>query len=306
MDKAELTPALVTCLIEHTFPAWAHLPIRRVDLDGWDNSTFRLGDTLSVRLPSADGYVPQVAKEHRWLPILGPALPLPVPEPVALAGPACGFPRPWSVYRWLDGEVAASVDIADPVTLAGDLARFLVALRAADATGGPRAGAHSFGRGGPLELYDADTRGAISALGGRIDRAAVTRTWEDALARPWRAAPVWVHGDVAPSNLLVRSGRLAGVIDFGCCAIGDPACDTVMAWTWFSDPAAATFREALDLDADTWARGRGWALWKALITLREHRDDDSALAASVRRVGWRFGPAETIARVTAEEVAGRS
>ena len=142
-----------------------------MDLDGWDNSTFRLGDTLSVRLPSADGYVPQVAKEHRWLPILGTALPLPIPEPVALAGPACGFPRPWSVYRWLDGDVAASVDIADPVTLAGDLARFLVALRAADATGGPPAGAHSFGRGGPLELYDADTRAAIAALGRRIDQA---------------------------------------------------------------------------------------------------------------------------------------
>jgi hypothetical protein len=48
------------------------------------------------------------------------------------------------------------------------------------------------------------------------------------------------------------------------------------------------------------------ALWKALITLREHRDDDIALAATVRRVGWRFGPAEIIARVTTDEVAGRS
>jgi aminoglycoside phosphotransferase (APT) family kinase protein len=30
-----------------------------------------------------------------------------------------------------------------------------------------------------------------------------------------------------------------------------------------------TFRAALPFDAATWARGRGWALWKALIVLAE-------------------------------------
>ncbi len=304
MERHELTPALVRCLIARTYPAWADLPVRRVDLDGWDNATFRLGDMLSVRLPSADGYVPQIAKEHRWLPHLAAALPLPIPEPVAMAGPTCGFPRPWSVYRWLDGDVAASTTIANPVTFAGDLARFLVALRAADATGGPSAGAHSFGRGGPLEIYDAETRAAIVSLGPRIDGTAAIRTWEDALHRPWRGAPVWVHGDVSPSNLLVRDGRLAAVIDFGCSAIGDPACDTVMAWTFFDGVAATTFRRTLELDADTWARGRGWALWKALITLRDHQDDDATIAATIRRFGWRLGPAEVIARVTSEHVGG--
>ena len=301
MRKNELSPALVRCLISRTFPAWADLPVRRVDLDGWDNATFRLGDSLSVRLPSADGYVPQIAKEHRWLPALAPALPLPIPRPVAMSRPACGFPRPWSVYRWLEGDVAASAAITDPVTFADDLARFLVALRMVDATGGPAAGGHSFGRGGPLDTYDAETRAAVAALDGRIDVPAAIRTWEDALDRPWRGAPVWVHGDVSPSNLLVRDGRLAAVIDFGCCAIGDPACDTVMAWTWFSGIAETTFQGTLDLDADTWARGRGWALWKALITLRD-LPDDVELAATVRRMGWRFGPAEVIARVTGTDV----
>jgi aminoglycoside phosphotransferase (APT) family kinase protein len=38
-------------------------------LTGWDNTTFRLGEELSLRLPSADRYTAQIVKEHRWLPV---------------------------------------------------------------------------------------------------------------------------------------------------------------------------------------------------------------------------------------------
>ena len=106
MDKALITPALVSQLVASQFPEWADLRLTPVELDGWDNTTFRLGDELSVRLPSAGAYVPQIEKEHRWLPYLAPWLPLRIPEPVARGIPGCGFPRPWSVYRWLPGEVA--------------------------------------------------------------------------------------------------------------------------------------------------------------------------------------------------------
>ena len=56
--------------------------LRRPD-GGVDNRTFRLGDALSVRLPAGDWYALQVEKEQRWLPLLAPRLPLPVPVPVA-------------------------------------------------------------------------------------------------------------------------------------------------------------------------------------------------------------------------------
>ena len=163
--------------------------------------------------------------------------------------------RPWSVYRWIEGEPGASARIDDLDVFAADLARFLRALGRVDASGGPAAGDHSFGRGGPLERYDAETRAAIGTLGGRIDGRAALRAWESALDQPWTRPPVWLHGDVAASNLLVRDGRLAAVIDFGCCAVGDPACDTVMAWTFFTGTAATTFLETLDLDRGTRARG---------------------------------------------------
>jgi aminoglycoside phosphotransferase (APT) family kinase protein len=262
---------LVRRLIRDQFPQWADLEVRPVPAPGWDNQTFRLGDTMSVRLPTAEPYALAVAKEHRWLPVLAPHLPVPIPVPLGRGVPGDGYPHPWSVYRWLDGEPALGTPIDDLTAFARDVAEFLVALQAIDATGGPEAGRHSWFRGGPLAVYDAETRAAIEALGDRIPQAAATRMWETALRTEWSKPPVWFHGDVADGNLLVRDGRLAAVIDFGTSGVGDPACDLVLAWTTLSGDSRAAYREVLDLDDDTWDRGRGWALWKALITYEASR-----------------------------------
>jgi len=213
--------------------------------------------------------------------MLAPQLPLPIPVPVARGEPDAGFPYPWSVYRWLPGEPAAIARVGDPVALATALAGFLNALRVVDATGGPAPGEHNFFRGGPLATYEQEARDTIDALGAAVPRDAALRVLDEALATAWDRPPVWIHGDVAASNLLVRDGRLAAVIDFGSSGVGDPACDCVIAWTFLHGAARARFRAALDADRETWARGRGWALWKALITLA---GGDDAERARTRRV----------------------
>jgi aminoglycoside phosphotransferase (APT) family kinase protein len=304
MNKADITPALVSRLLAAQFPQWAHLPVTPVELDGWDNTTFRLGDELSVRLPSADVYIAQVEKEQRWLPLLAPQLPLPIPEPLAKGTPGRGFPRPWSVYRWLPGEPATIDRVPDLGRLATDLADFLAALYAIDPTEGPVAGEHSFFRGGPLTTYERDTREAIAALDGEIDTDAATEVWEAALAAPWHGPPVWVHGDMTASNLLVVDGRLSAVIDFGCSAIGDPACDVAIAWTFFHGDSRDAFRSRLPVDDATWARGRGWALWKALITLVQARSADAgAEEVAGRRFGWRLTARHVVEEIIANWTA---
>jgi aminoglycoside phosphotransferase (APT) family kinase protein len=299
MDRSTITAGLVADLVAAQFPRWAHLPVRPVDLDGHDNATVRLGDDLSVRLPSADSYVPQVDKEHRWLPVLAPHLPLPIPEPVARGVPAPAFARPWSVYRWRAGEPALAGRVDDETRLATDLAAFLAALQRVDPADGPAAGAHSFFRGGPMESLDADARGAIAALSGEVDAGAATAVWEAALATAWQRPPVWVHGDVANSNLLVAHGRLCAVLDFGCSAVGDPACDLAIAWTFFAGESRRAFRDGLPLDEGTWARGRGWALWKALLTRARVVRSDGRAVDDAGRFGWRCGSREVIAEVLA-------
>ena len=257
--------ALVRRLIDAQFPRWSDLPIRQVVPGGWDNRTFRLGDDLLVRLPSADGYVDAVAKEQQWLPVLAPHLPVEIPEPVALGQPSALFGRPWSVYRWIDGRPAGDAAIEDLTAFARDTAMFLTALSRVDTLDGPRAGTHSFWRGAHPAVYHDDVQRSSRRLKGVVDIDAARRIWDAALATEITAPAVWFHGDVAPGNLLLRSGRLAAVIDFGTSGVGDPACDLAIAWTMFDDPARAAFRRALPWGDDVWARGRAWALWKAML-----------------------------------------
>jgi aminoglycoside phosphotransferase (APT) family kinase protein len=300
VEKAAITTELVSRLVAAQFPQWADLPVTRVELDGWDNTTFRLGEDKAVRLPSADAYVHQVDKEQRWLPILAPRLPLPVPRPLARGVPGSGFPRPWSVYGWLPGEHATTDRVADVERFATDLADFLALLYEIDPAGGPEPGAHNSFRGGPLAVYDRETRAAIAALKEEIDAEAATEVWEAALAATWHGPPVWIHGDVAASNLLVGDGRLSAVVDFGCSAVGDPACDTTIAWTFLFGDSRELFRNRLPVDEATWARGCGWALWKALITLVGALEaGDAETDRASRRFGWRVSSRDVIQEMLA-------
>jgi len=257
--------ALVRRLVSAQFPRWASLPVNAVEPGGSDNRSFRLGERMIVRLPSAVEYSVQVEKEHRWLPRLSGYLPLEIPMPVAIGNPADGYPWKWSIYRWIEGDVATTERIADLNDFARDLARFLIALHEIDPTDGPRPGPHNFHRGGLLCVYDAQTRRAIAELKREIDADAATAAWEAALENSSARLPVWIHGDICAANLLVQDGRLSAVIDFGMLGIGDPACDLAIAWTLFKGDSRRIFGATLPLGSDTWARARGWTLWKALI-----------------------------------------
>jgi aminoglycoside phosphotransferase (APT) family kinase protein len=282
--NADITAGLVSRLVGRQFPQWSLLPVRPVDAGGWDNVTFRLGEEMLVRLPSADDYVPGVRKEQRWLPVLAGQLPLPVPELLGVGEPARDFPRPWSVYRWIDGVPVTGQTVRDLPEFAADLADFLAALYRIDPAGGPPPGPHNFFRGGSLAVYDGETQEALVALEGHIDTALAAEVWQAAAEATWPGRPVWFHGDAQPGNLLINAGRLCAVIDFGTCGVGDPACDTTIAWTFLSGESSRVFRERLPVDRATWTRGRGWAIWKAMKVLVGALDSDPQDAAFTARV----------------------
>jgi aminoglycoside phosphotransferase (APT) family kinase protein len=74
------------------------------------------------------------------------------------------------------------------------------------------------------------------------------------------------------------------VIDFGSSGVGDPSCDLAIAWTLLAGESREAFRAALPLDDATWARGRGWTLWKALITLAALPGINSREASTSQRI----------------------
>lgn len=277
--RAGITAGLVQGLLRSQYPQWADLPVVPVEKDGWDNRTYRLGDDLAVRLPTAQGYVAAVAKENRWLRRLAPRLPVPVPSVLAVGAPGEGYPFPWSIREWLPGEPAQHGRIGDMSRCAVSVGQFLVALWACDPSGGPEAGEHSFYRGASPGHYDLDARSYLARVDGRVDSARAAAVWDAAMSAEWTGEPVWFHGDVAAGNLLIRDGALSAVIDFGTSGVGDPACDLVIAWTLFSGKSREAFREAVGQDDATWARARGWALWKALLGLSASMGVDEERAA---------------------------
>lgn len=233
---------------------------------------------MSVRLPSAEDYVPQVEKEQKWLPKLSKELSLPISTPLAKGNPSKEYPFPWTVNKWVEGETLNLKNINDLSQLAKDLGTFLNELQSIDASGGPLAGKHNFYRGGNVAVYDQETRDAIEQNKDILNVSLLNEIWELALDSKWAANPVWVHGDIAPGNILVKDGKLSAIIDFGILGIGDPSCDAAMAWTFFDDTSRKVFKNTLNMDEGTWNRARGWALWKALITYNWNRNTNKVIA----------------------------
>lgn len=251
-------------LVKEQFPEWKDLPISSVLKNGNDNKTFHLGETMTLRLPSDKRYVAQVEKEAKWLPLLAENLDLPITCPKALGKPNKDYPYFWSINSYIEGETADSASISNLDVLANDLAEFLKQLQRINPEGAPVSGEHNFYRGSSPVVYNEEVEKVLENLSDELPVKLIEKIWSESIESEWQEEPVWIHGDIAPGNLLVKENKLSGVIDFGIMGIGDPSCDYAMAWTFFDESSRKIFLQ--DLDQNTINRARGWALWKALIT----------------------------------------
>jgi aminoglycoside phosphotransferase (APT) family kinase protein len=217
--------------------------------------------------------------------MLAPRLPLPVPVPVRTGAPGEGYPWPWSVVEFLPGTPASDSPSFDPRRAAADLGGFFGALHV---PAPPDAPANPY-RGVPLAARTDNLAKNLATVAGRVDRDAVLAAWDAALAvPPWDGAPVWLHGDPHPANILVCDGRVSGVIDFGDITAGDPASDLSIAWMLLPARSHGLFRAAYAEAGNrpateaTWARGRAWALNLAIVFLAWSADNPRLRAVGQR------------------------
>ena len=256
-DEISVDDATVRNLLSSQFPQWSEKSLQRLPDSGTDSAIYRLGDDLGVRLPRIHWAVQQVEKEWQWLRGLAPSLPTSIPVPICRGAPGEGYPYPWLVYPWIEGESLDSAAVDQWDSFAATVAAFVLALEKVPV---PVNGPTPRRRGGPLAAVDREATWAIGKLKGVMDVDRAAQVWQSAVdADAWKRDPVWVHGDLLPGNILVRDQQLVGVIDWSGLCVGDPACDAMLAWS-LPPHARRAFRETLDFDQATWARARGWVV----------------------------------------------
>ncbi|SDE32732.1 aminoglycoside phosphotransferase family protein [Auraticoccus monumenti] len=271
-DQVVVGEADVRRLLRAQAPRWADLPVRAVDDFGTDHALFRLGADLVARMPIRPGGGTQAVWEAEWLPRLQPDLPLRLSVPMLLGEPDEDYPLRWSVHPWLPGRAPTREELDTPEH-ASRLAGFIRALQRCPAGGAGLTGS----RGLPLqgeqgEDRDRLTRAALSRIGDLVDSGAAEAVWQDGVdAPPWSGPGVWFHGDLQPGNVLLEDGRLGAVLDWGCPGVGDPACELAVAWNTFGPGPRADLRAELDVDEDTWRRGRAWAVSVAAMEVDYYR-----------------------------------
>jgi aminoglycoside phosphotransferase (APT) family kinase protein len=282
-DQVDVTPGTVARLVASQFPQWRDLPVRPVASHGTVNALFRLDDEIVLRFPlrpSLDaGLRDELRAEQDIARRVAAHVPLPVPEPLGFGEPGEGYPGPWTAYTWIPGETASRERIANPDGFARDLAGFVSALQGME-TGGRTWNGRT--RGGPLHLKDDAVRRALAESTRLTDTARLARIWARCLEAPHDAADVWIHADLMPGNLLVRDGRLAGVIDVEDVCVADPAVDLMPAWNLLAPGPRQAYRRALGVSDATWERGRGWAIVQAIVALPYYVDTNPVMADTAR------------------------
>ncbi|MBP6918975.1 MAG: aminoglycoside phosphotransferase family protein [Legionellaceae bacterium] len=284
-NELEIDEGLVHTLIKNQCPHWANLSLKSIVSSGTDNALFRLGNDYVVRLPRVEWEIGRIhkniTKECEWLPKVAQLLKMAISEPLFKGSPSEFYPWPWTVTKWHAGHNPAFEKDNEYALLAKDLADFLNDLHGIELPNGPKSR-----RGVSLKEVDQETRKAISALEGEIDTQMVTSLWSQLANIPvWNKAPVWIHGDFLPGNIIIQHNRLSAVIDFSDVGMGDPACDLVIVWSLLNANSRSVFRQSLvNIDDNTWERGRGWALSIALIMLPYYKNSNPVLATLARRI----------------------
>ena len=263
-SEVEVDESLVRSLLVEQHPDLAELPMTHIEA-GWDNTLWRLGGELLVRLPRRELAAPLLIHEQRWLPALGPRLPLSVPVPVRTGKPSDQYPWSWSVVPWLAGVPGLRTALTRPDDTAERLGRFLRALHQDAPSDAP----HNPYRGVALERRAETFEERVGTLATEIDVEAIRRVWDRGLAAdPWPGLPQWLHGDLHPGNLLVDDGTVTAVIDFGDLCAGDPATDLAGAWMFLPRSAMTVFESAYGgVDDRLERRSLAWAVLFALMLL---------------------------------------
>lgn len=227
----QIRSALARCA-----PSLADQPITFLN-EGWGNWVFAGADFV-VRLPQWNEETCELSldAELRLLGELAPALPLPVPRPIAfLADGPDG--RPMAVATRVPGIPVGDLQRPPAANFGEQMGRFIRALHSFPNERGRALGLRQYNaasvRGARIQTYERLVRLAYPLL------SCETRTYTDEVllrhindASEYEFEACLVHGDLDHRNVLADpvTGEITGVVDFGDASIHHPGNDVSWAY----------------------------------------------------------------------------
>lgn len=281
-NEFHIEEELVHNLLAQQCPQWAQLPLKPITSFATSHAIFKLGNEQVVRLPRIESAAASIYKEYLWVPKLASCLVTPISAPCFQGKPNENYPWPWLVSEWHEGYNPSFEEAEEYELLAQEVAHFLNQLHSIKLTGHEpiaRRGTH-------IAYLESSTRKAIQQLQDELELAPAVALWEKLLhIPPWPQAPIWVHGDLLPVNIIVHDNRLGAIIDFADTGLGDPALDLIIGWGLLGSSSRKVLRHSLEgLDASAWERSKAWALSIALIILPYYKNSNPGLVAIARRM----------------------
>ncbi len=283
MDKINLN--LVKQLISEQCNKYNGLPIIPIQSSGTEHTLYKLGNDHLIRLPKIEIECSNcniyTLNEYKITSDLANKLSIPISEPIFLDHPNLQYPYYWSIIKWNEGYNPDIENIDEYSVLAIELAKFINELHKV------KINDTSYSRRGlNLNTVDIETRNCILKLYDEFNTKLLLDLWSNYSNVPtWDKDPVLVHGDLLPSNILIKNMHLNAVIDFSDVGIGDPACDLIIAWSLFKYKSRKIFRNHLiNIDDNTWIRGKAWALSIAAIMLPFYKNSNLVMAKLARTI----------------------
>lgn len=278
-DQLHVDTDTAAGLVAASFPDLASCDVAPLPGSGTVHAVFRVGRTATARFPlqaaDPENAAAALHREQANLAAFARACPIPAPQPLGVGSPGHGYPMPWSLQTWLDGDVATPEGCSDSTALALDLATLIRAVRAADLDDRSFDG---HGRGGHLPDHDDWVAECCDRSEDLLDADAVRALWARLREMPEAGPAVLSHRDLIPGNLLVDGCRLIGVLDAGDAGPADRALDLVCAWHLLDAPARGALRGELGCDDVEWRRGAAWALEQAMGLGWYYRESNPVMA----------------------------
>ena len=293
-DQLDIDLRTVRRLVETQFPHLIGRRLRRISTAGTVNAIFRIGDDLASRFPlravDPGSALESLRAETAAASELASVSPVPTPVPVAIGEPGAGYPLPWSIQTWLPGRDAAADDPTGSMPFARDVAAFIGRLRTVGTRGRCFAGN---GRGGHLTDHDEWMELCFRRSERLLDVPRLRALRAEFRELPEVDDDAMCHGDITPPNVLVRDGRLVGVLDGGGFAPADPALDLVSTWHLLDHQQRLLVKQLLGCSDIQWRRGMAWALEQAMGLVWYYVDSNPTMSRWGRRTIERLVAADS-------------